>query len=107
MLERELVYPAARAALAHDALLDRAESDHETVDQMIEGLLALAPSDVLLRERVQALHRMVDRQFEEAELALFTRLVVSRLDLDDLGHRLAGRRREVIAELGLRSPVKH
>ena len=106
ILGRELVYPAARAALAHDALLDRTESDQEQVEQMIESLLALGPSDVLLQERVHALHRAIDRQFEEAEIALFTRLIVGSLDIDDLGHRLADRRRAVFAELGL-LPASH
>ena len=107
VLERELVYPAARAAMSGDALLDRTERDHEEVDRMIESLLALAPSDdAVLRERVDALHRMADRQFEEAELTLFTRLIVGDLDMEALGHRLADRRREVTAELGL-VPTKH
>ena len=103
ILERELLYPAARAAPADDALLDRIESDHEHLEEMIESLLALAPSDVLVRRRVHALHRAVDRQFEEAELALFTRLVAGDLDIDDLGRRLAVRRQEVVEELGLRA----
>jgi hypothetical protein len=103
ILERELLYPAARSAPARDALLDRTESDHEQVEQMIEALLGLAPADALVRERVHALHRAVDRQFEEAELALFTRLVAGDLDIEDLGRRLADRRREVVAELGLRT----
>jgi hypothetical protein len=103
VLERELVYPAARSALAHDAMLDRAQSDQEKVEQMIESLLALAPSDALVRDRVHALHRAVDRQFDEAEIALFSRLIVGDLDLDGLGLRLAARRREVLAELGLQA----
>jgi hypothetical protein len=101
ILERELVYPAARAALAGDALLDRTEFHHERVDRMIEGVLALDVADTRLQERVHTLHRAVDRLFEEAELALFTRLIVGGLDLDELGHQLADRRREVIADLGL------
>jgi len=106
ILERELVYPAARAALAHDALLDRTVSDQEQVERMIENLLALAPADGQLREQVSALHQAIDRQFEEAEIALFTRLIVGSLDIDDLGHRLVDRRREVFAELGL-PPARH
>jgi hypothetical protein len=101
MLERELVHPTARAVIAHDALLDRAEADHEEVQQLIEALLALDPAEALARERLHALHRIVDRQFEEAEVALFTRLAVSDLDLDDLGRRLAERRRDILAELGM------
>jgi hypothetical protein len=101
MLERELVHPTARAVVAHDALLDRAEADHEEVQQLIEALLALDPAEARARERLHALHRTVDRQFEEAEIALFTRLAVSDLDLDELGRRLAARWRDILAELGL------
>ena len=60
MLERELVYPAARAVQAHDALLDRTESDQERVEQMIEALLALDPTDARLQDRVHALHRAIE-----------------------------------------------
>jgi hypothetical protein len=101
MLERELVHPAARAALAHDALIDRAEADHEEVQQLIESLLALDPAEQRAHECLHALHRMVERQFEEAEVALFTRLAISDLDLEGLGLRLTGRQREIRAELGL------
>jgi hypothetical protein len=104
ILERELVHPWARAVLAHDALIDRAEADHEEVQQLIESLLALEPPEALSSGRLRALHRTVVRQFEEAEIALFTRLAISDIDLDALGHCLAARRREIRDELGLAEP---
>jgi hypothetical protein len=104
ILERELVHPWARAVLAHDARIDRAEADHEEVEQLIESLLALEPADALASGRLRALHRIVVRQYEEAEIALFSRLAISDIDLDALGHCLAARRREIRDELGLADP---
>ena len=98
-VEEEIFYPAAREALGDDDMIDEAVAEHASVKELILQIQAMDPSDALYDATVRMLQESVDAHVDEEEGELFPRLQDSKLDLEELGERMAQRKEEALASL--------
>lgn len=99
-LEEEIFYPAVRAALDEDDLLDEAEVEHASAKDLIEQLEAMTPKDHLYDAKVTVLGEYVDHHVQEEEKEMFPKVGKAKsLDTAALGAEMTARRPELEAEV--------
>jgi hemerythrin superfamily protein len=104
ILEEEIFYPAVRSQLDDDDrkrhdLLNEAEVEHETVDDMVAKLQELEPDDAMYAAYFNVLGEYVKHHVKEEEGALFRYVRELALDLEQLGRDMRVRREELFAEM--------
>lgn len=101
-IEEEILYPAARDVLEEEDvdLVNEAAVEHATVKDLIVKIEAMDATDEPYKATVTVLSEYVKHHVEEEETELFPLLEDSDLDLDAMGAELAGRKQELMAELG-------
>jgi len=103
MLEEEIFYPAARTRAEgqeQEDLLNEAEVEHETVDELIAKLHALEPDDAMYCAYFTVLGEYAKHHIKEEEQELFPRVEkIQGLDLNQLGEDMRLRREELFAEM--------
>jgi len=103
MLEEEIFYPAVRARVddqEREDLLNKAEVEHETVDELIAKLHALEADDPMYWAYFTVLAEYVKHHIKEEEQELFPAVRdMSALDLDRIGEDMRLRREELFAEM--------
>ncbi|HEY5013208.1 MAG TPA: hemerythrin domain-containing protein [Acidimicrobiia bacterium] len=89
-IEEQVLYPAARAALADDAMVLEALEEHLIVKWELSALAHLDPSDERFDAKVTVLIENVRHHVKEEEGDFFPKLreVFSRTELRDLGDAL-------------------
>ncbi len=100
LIEEEIYYPAARAAIDDDDLLDEAEVEHASAKQLIAEIQAMTAADRLFDAKVTVLGEYIDHHVEEEETEMFPESRESELDLKALGAQLAKRKAELMAQAG-------
>lgn len=102
MLEEELFYPAVRARAndEQETLLNEAEVEHESVDELIAKLHELDASDPMYAAYFSVLSEYVKHHVKEEEKELFPQVKeMKELDLRQLGEDIRLRREELFAEM--------
>ena len=97
-IEEEIYYPAARAGIDDDDLLDEAEVEHAGAKQLIAEIQAMQVSDRLFDAKVTVLGEYVEHHVEEEETEMFPESRDAKLDLKALGAQLAARKEELMAQ---------
>lgn len=104
LLEKELFYPAVRDQVEKEEdedLLNEAEVEHQTVDQLIETLEGMDPGDAMYAAHFTVLSEYVKHHVQEEEKEMFPRVKkLKGLDLEALGEEMMGRKEELMSELG-------
>ena len=99
MLEEEIVYPALRAAMSHDPMLDEmldeAEQDHAGTRELISQLEVMYPGDEHFEATIAVLAEEVEHHVAMEESEMFDAARASSLDLGLLARLLAARRAEL------------
>ncbi len=91
-LEEEFLYPAARAALSEDDLIDEAEVEHESVHTFINQLREMSPGDDKYSARFTVLCEYVQHHVKEEEGEMFPKLEKARMDWESLAAEMTERR---------------
>ena len=104
ILEEEIFYPAVRAQVEEDDrdtqdLLNEAEVEHETVDDLIAKLQELEPDDAMYAACFKVLSEYERHHVREEEQELFPEVKRLDLDLPQLGEDMRTRREELFAEM--------
>ena len=103
MLEEEIFYPAVRAQAdtqTLEDLLNEAEVEHESVDDLIAKLHELEPDDAMYCAYFSVLAEYVKHHVKEEEQVLFPSAESMRgLDLKQLAEDMRLRREELFAEM--------
>ena len=99
-IEEEIYYPATRAVIDDDDLLDEAEVEHATAKQLIAEIQSMKAGDRLFDAKVTVLGEYIDHHVEEEETEMFPESRDSNLDLKALGAQLAARKAELMAQAG-------
>ena len=104
ILEEEIFYPAVRAQVEdddreHHDVLNEAEVEHETVDDMVAKLQELESDDPMYAAYFNVLTEYVKHHVKEEETALFPYVKTLKLDLQQLGEDMRIRREELFAEM--------
>jgi iron-sulfur cluster repair protein YtfE (RIC family) len=97
-VEEEILYPAARAALAHDGeLVDEAYVEHAGAKSLVAQLKTMTSDQPMFDAKVTVLGEYVDHHVREEENELFPKLRKTALDLQGMGTRMADRRKQLMA----------
>jgi hypothetical protein len=94
-LEEELFYPAVRAAIRDDDLMDEAVVEHQSAKELIAQLRAMKPDDDLYDAKVTVLGEYVKHHVKEEQGEMFPKARRSGVDLRDLGEQMRERRAEL------------
>jgi hemerythrin superfamily protein len=98
-LEEELLYPAARSAIATSGLIDEAEVEHESLHALIESLRGLNAQDEKFAARFTVLCEYVMHHVKEEEGEIFPELENARLDWESLGAEFMARRKQLLPDV--------
>lgn len=98
-VEEELLYPAARAVLEDEGLVDESGVKHALARELIAQIYESTPADPLYDAKVKVLGEYVDHHARDEEGKLFPAIRMGGLDLDALGTRMAARTDELMAEM--------
>ena len=91
MLEEEIFYPALRAAIADEDLIDEADTEHAGVRDLIAQLEIMAPGDDLFNATVSVLGEEVTQHIAHEEGEVYAAARRAGIDLGALGVELAAR----------------
>jgi hemerythrin superfamily protein len=97
--EEEIFYPAARAAIDDEDLLDEAEVEHGSAKELIAQIEASTPDEPLYDAKVKVLGEYVQHHVKEEEGELFPKVKKAKLDLAQLGEQIAARKDELMPEM--------
>lgn len=95
LVEQEIFYPAVRAAIDDDELIDEAEAEHASVKDLIGQLEDMQAGEARFDALVKVLSEQVEHHVSEEEGGMFAKVRHARLDLDGLGRQIGVRRQEI------------
>lgn len=93
--EEEIFYPAVRAATKDEDMVDEAVVEHASAKDLIAQIIAMEPTDDLYDAKVKVLGELIDHHVKEEEEEMFPKARKAKLDLLELGARIAARKEEV------------
>ncbi|MFX8809176.1 hypothetical protein ABTM66_18830, partial [Acinetobacter baumannii] len=91
-----------RKATGDDDLADEATVEHQAAKDLIGQIEAMEPEDNLYDARVKVLWEEIQHHVEEEEKpeeGMFARARAAKMDLKDLGRRMAERKQQLMMEL--------
>jgi hemerythrin-like domain-containing protein len=98
-LEEEIFYPAVRAAIEDEDILNEAAVEHETAKMLIEQLENSGPDDPNHFATFTVLGEYVMHHVKEEEGEMFPQAKKAEdLDLDALGEQMKSRKEELVGE---------
>ncbi len=97
-LEEELFYPAVRAAVDDEDLMDEAQVEHQSAKDLIRQIRSMSPDDALFDAKVKVLGEYVDHHVREEESQMFPKAKRARVDVAGLARRMAERRTQLEGE---------
>ena len=99
-IEEEIFYPATRAALPkEDDLLDEAQVEHDGAKALIRQLDAMKPEEDYFDAKVTVLGEYIKHHVKEEHEEMFPKVRKTKLDLRELGMRMAFRKKELAKQL--------
>lgn len=96
-IEEEIFYPAARAAINDDDMLNEAEVEHATAKDLIAQIQEMSGDDEMYDAKVKVLSEYINHHVEEEETEMFPKAKKAKMDLDGLGMQLMERKEELTA----------
>lgn len=94
-VEEEIFYPAVRAAIDDDDLMDEAEVEHESAKELIAQIEAGSPTDDQYDAKVKVLGEQIDHHVKEEREEMFPKAKKAKIDLVALGERIEKRKQEL------------
>jgi hemerythrin superfamily protein len=99
-IEEEIFYPAVRKAIDDEALMDEALVEHASAKDLIVQLQEMDSEDDLYDAKVTVLGEQIDHHVQEEEGEMFPEAKKSKVDTEELGSLMQGRRQELMSEMG-------
>jgi len=100
-VEEEIFYPVVREAIDDDDLMDEADVEHASAKDLIAQLEDMSAADDHYDAKVKVLGEQIDHHVEEEQKEMFAKARKADVDVEALGARIAARKAELEAELGL------
>lgn len=98
-IEEEIFYPAARATIDDDALLDEATVEHASAKDLITQIEGMSADEDLYDAKVKVLGEYIEHHVKEEEEELFPEVKKSDADLAELGADMAARKKVLMAKM--------
>lgn len=106
IVEEEIFYPAARAALEDEDLLDEADIEHASAKALIAQLQAMKPGDDHYDAIVKVLDEQIEHHVEEEEGEMFPKVKKAKVDTAMLGEQMSARKEELETSMTMPPPNK-
>ena len=97
-VEEEIFYPAVKAALKDKELIPEATVEHSTLKELIAQVEGVEPDGEMFDAKIKVLSEYVKHHVKEEHNEIFPKAKASRLDMVELGARLAERKAELLAQ---------
>jgi hemerythrin superfamily protein len=94
-VEEEIFYPAVRAAIDDDDLMNEAQVEHQSAKDLIEQLEGMDATDPLYPATFTVLCEYVLHHAKEEEDEMFPSAKKAKVDLDELGEQIQARKEEL------------
>lgn len=94
-VEEEILYPALRAALDEEDLMDEADVEHAGAKDLIAQLESAKPGDDHYDAKVTVLAEQIDHHVKEEHDDMFPKARKSKVDLAALGAKIEKRKQEL------------
>ena len=101
-IEEEIFYPAARAAINDDDIMDEADVEHAGAKELIAQIQAMKPDESHYDAKVKVLGEEIDHHVKEEQGEMFPKVRKTKLDLAGLGAQMAARKAELKEEMSVR-----
>ena len=99
-LEEELIYPAIRAAIGDEDLMDEALEEHHVVHGLLGELKKMTPSDERYDAKFTVLAENVRHHIKEEESDMFPQAEECEIDWEALSARVTKRKEQLLAKAG-------
>ncbi|HSI60550.1 MAG TPA: hemerythrin domain-containing protein [Ideonella sp.] len=97
-VEEEIFYPAVKQALKDKELVPEATVEHATLKELIAQVEGMEPDGEMYDARIKVLSEYVKHHVKEEHTEMFPKAKASRLDMAELGSRIAARKQELMAQ---------
>ena len=97
-LEEELIYPAIRAEIDDEVLMDEALEEHHVVHGLIGELKKMKPSDDRYDAKFTVLTENVKHHIKEEESDMFPQAEACEIDWEGLSSHVAKRKEQLMAK---------
>lgn len=97
-IEEDIFYPAVRATIGEDGLMDEAIVEHAGARELIAQLQNMNPDDDLYDAKVTVLGEQIQHHVKEEESEMFPKARKAKVDGGALGAQMAERKAELLAE---------
>src|SRR4030095_7439842 len=104
-VEEEIFYPAVRAGIDDEDLMDEADVEHAGAKELIAQLEASSPGDDHYDAKVTVLGEMIDHHVKEEEGEMFPK-AKKGIDVSEIGADVAARKAELTEEMEPPMPSK-
>lgn len=95
-IEEEIFYPAARAAIKDDDLLNEAEVEHATAKDLIAQIEQMPGDDPMYDAKVKVLSEYIDHHVKEEEDEMFPKAKKAKMDMAGLAVEMMERKEELM-----------
>lgn len=100
-VEEGVFYPAVRKSIRDNELMDEADAEHDSAKELIIHLGNIQPDDPMFDTKVSALAEQIEHHVQEEEAAMFPKVLLSQIDLVEIGKELLDAKNNMRARLGL------
>jgi hemerythrin superfamily protein len=97
-VEEEIFYPAVRAKIKDDDLMNEAEVEHNSAKQLMADIEKLAGDDPMLKASATVLSEYINHHVKEEEGEMFPKVKRAKLDLEGLAEQILERKAELKAQ---------
>lgn len=94
-VEEEIFYPAVRAAIEDDDLMNEAQVEHQSAKDLIEQLEGMDSSDPMYAATFTVLCEYVMHHAKEEEDEMFPAAKKAKVDMEELGEQMQARKDEL------------
>lgn len=102
-VEDEIFYPAVRAAIRDQDLMDEADEEHAGAKHVIEQLEGMKPGDDHYDAKVTVLSEYIKHHVKEEHTEMFPKARKSKVDLKALGAAILERKQELAPDAKART----
>ncbi len=97
-VEEEIFYPAVKLALKDKELVPEAIVEHATLKALIAEVEGVEPDGEMFDAKIKVLSEYVKHHVKEEQTQMFPKAKATKLDMVELGAKLAARKAELLAD---------
>ena len=96
-VEEEIFYPAVKAALKDKEMIPEAQVEHASLKELIAQVKDREPDGEMFDAKIKVMSEYTKHHVKEEQNEMFPAAKKTRLDMLDLGARIAARKEELMA----------